>query len=200
MLFFNDIFFLLPEIFWTLTVVSLLVFSTTLTNQFRVLLLPRLGGIFIFFLLCFAVLYLQMPVIEYALVNYQYVSDFFTLSFKLAFLIILLICLYVSLDYCFFERIFFVEYYFLIGFFCISSFLLISANDLVIFYLAIELQALILYTFAALKRYTVFSTESGLKYFVLGAFSSGLLLFSISLFYGFWGLLSFYEVKFLFLN
>jgi len=75
-----------------------------------------------------------------------------------------------------------------------------SANDFILFYFTIELQALILYTLAALKRYTVFSTESALKYFVLGALSSGLLLFGISLFYGFFGTFNFYDLKFIFLK
>jgi len=76
----------------------------------------------------------------------------------------------------------------------------VSANDFILFYLSIELQALILYTLASFKRYSVFSAESGLKYFVLGAFSSGLLLFGISFFYGFLGLTNFYDIRFLMLN
>lgn len=140
---------------------------------------------FIFYIFCFMLLYFTLPTTEYALLNYQYVSDPFTFMVKLFFLILLILCVSISLDYYFFERIFFVEYYFLINFFCVSSFFLLSSNDLVLFYLSIELQSLILYTLAAIKRYNVFSAESGLKYFVLGAFSSGVLLFSISLFYGF---------------
>ena len=162
--------------------------------------MPRLGYIFICFVLYFAVLYVSLPTIEYAVLDYQYVSDQFAFSFKLVFLFLLILCVYSSIDYYFLERVFFVEYYFLIIFFCVSSFLLISSNDFTLFYLAIELQSLVLYTLAALKRYNVFSTESGLKYFVLGAFSSGLLLFSISLFYGFYGFLNFYEAKFVFLG
>lgn len=200
MFFSNDLYFLLPELFWVLVGVSLLLFSTLLTTRLRLVLMPRLGYIFICFVLYFAVLYVSLPTIEYAVLDYQYVSDQFAFSFKLVFLFLLILCVYSSIDYYFLERVFFVEYYFLIIFFCVSSFLLISSNDFTLFYLAIELQSLVLYTLAALKRYNVFSTESGLKYFVLGAFSSGLLLFSISLFYGFYGFLNFYEAKFVFLG
>jgi NADH-quinone oxidoreductase subunit N len=105
-----------------------------------------------------------------------------------------------SLEYFVFERLFFIEYYFLIGILAFAGFFLISANDFIIFYFAIELQALVLYTLAALKRYNVFSAESGLKYFILGAFSSGLLLFGVSFFYGFLGITSFYDIKFLLLK
>lgn len=200
MVFLNDLYFLLPEFFWVACGVSLLIFGTTLTSKFRVTLITDIGYMFIFYIFCFMLLYFTLPTTEYALLNYQYVSDPFTFMVKLFFLILLILCVSISLDYYFFERIFFVEYYFLINFFCVSSFFLLSSNDLVLFYLSIELQSLILYTLAAIKRYNVFSAESGLKYFVLGAFSSGVLLFSISLFYGFWGLLNFFEIKFLFLG
>ena len=142
----------------------------------------------------------HIPALEFSLFAYQYVSDGFNFYFKLGFLSFLVLVLYISFSYFLVERIFFIEYYFLIGLFCLSAFLLVSSNDLTMFYLSIELQALILYTLAALKRYNVFSTESGLKYFVLGALSSGLLLFGISLFYGFSGTVNFYDVKYLFLN
>lgn len=54
---------------------------------------------------------------------------------------------------------------------------MISAYDLIVMYLAIELQSLCFYVIAASKRDSEFSTEAGLKYFILGAFSSGILLF-----------------------
>lgn len=200
MTFVNDFLFLLPEVYWLLIIIALLLFSTTFSNLTKLIFITRLGYQFIFFLGCFIFVYLQVPTTEYALFSYQYVSDLFLFSFKIVFLFILMLLLVVSLNYYFFERIFFVEYYFLIGFFCVSAFLLASSNDLIVFYLAIELQSLILYTLAAIKRFNVFSTESGLKYFVLGAFSSGLLLFGISLFYGFCGTLNFFDIKFLLLS
>lgn len=58
-----------------------------------------------------------------------------------------------------------------------SMLFMISAYDLIVMYLAIELQSLCFYVIAASKRDSEFSTEAGLKYFILGAFSSGILLF-----------------------
>ncbi|MEK1926704.1 MAG: proton-conducting transporter membrane subunit, partial [Rhizobium giardinii] len=55
--------------------------------------------------------------------------------------------------------------------------LMISANDLISVYLALELQSLALYVVAAMHRDNLRSTEAGLKYFVLGALSSGMLLY-----------------------
>ena len=63
--------------------------------------------------------------------------------------------------------------------------IMISSNDLIVFYMGLELQSLALYVLASFNRDNLLSTESGLKYFVLSALSSGLLLYGCSLTYGF---------------
>src|ERR1700722_6057337 len=68
---------------------------------------------------------------------------------------------------------------------------LISAGDLIMLYLGLELMSLALYVVAASNRDNAKSTEAGLKYFVLGALSSGMLLYGASLVYGFTGTVSF---------
>jgi NADH-quinone oxidoreductase subunit N len=65
--------------------------------------------------------------------------------------------------------------------------LLISANDLIMLYLAVELLSLAFYVLAGIKRDSQHSTEAALKYFLLGALSSGLLLFGMALVYAFTG-------------
>jgi NADH-quinone oxidoreductase subunit N len=69
--------------------------------------------------------------------------------------------------------------------------LLVSSNDLLAMYLAMELQSLSFYTLATLKRDDESSTEAGLKYFILGSLSSGIFLFGVSLIYGLTGLTNF---------
>ena len=68
---------------------------------------------------------------------------------------------------------------------------MISANDFLVLYLALELQSLALYLLAALKRDCPKSSEAGVKYFVLGAVASGILLFGIAMIYGFSGTTNF---------
>src|SRR3989440_12793825 len=68
---------------------------------------------------------------------------------------------------------------------------LISAGDLIMLYLGLELMSLALYVVAASNRDNAKSTEAGLKYFVLGALSSGMLLYGASLIYGFTGTVDF---------
>ena len=64
---------------------------------------------------------------------------------------------------------------------------MVSSNDIILFYLGLELQSLSLYILAAIDRNNLRSSESGIKYFVLSALSSGLLLYGCSLLYGFTG-------------
>ena len=73
--------------------------------------------------------------------------------------------------------------------------LMISANNLMSMYLAIELQSLALYVAAAIKRDSHSSAESGVKYFILGALSSGILLYGMSLVYGFTGSMDFNTIN-----
>lgn len=69
--------------------------------------------------------------------------------------------------------------------------LLISAGDLIMLYLGLELMSLALYVVAASNRQDAKSNEAGMKYFVLGALSSGMLLYGASLIYGFTGTVQF---------
>lgn len=68
---------------------------------------------------------------------------------------------------------------------------MVSASDLIVLYMGLELQSLALYVVAAFRPDSVRSTEAGLKYFVLGALSSGLLLYGASLTYGYAGTTAF---------
>ncbi|TNB48074.1 NADH-quinone oxidoreductase subunit NuoN [Martelella lutilitoris] len=72
--------------------------------------------------------------------------------------------------------------------------LMVSANDMLAFYMGLELMSLPLYVIAAINRDSLRSTEAGLKYFVLGSLSSGMLLYGISLIYGFTGNIGFEAV------
>ncbi|MDB5629986.1 MAG: NADH-quinone oxidoreductase subunit [Tardiphaga sp.] len=87
------------------------------------------------------------------------------------------------------RRIF--EYAILVILSTVGMMILISAGDLIMLYLGLELMSLALYVVAASHRDNAKSTEAGLKYFVLGALSSGMLLYGASLIYGFTGTVNF---------
>ncbi len=66
-----------------------------------------------------------------------------------------------------------------------------GAQDLVVFFLGLELLSIPLYILAAYKRSDSKSVEAGLKYFLLGAFSSALFVYGSALLYAELGSVSF---------
>lgn len=79
------------------------------------------------------------------------------------------------------------EYPLLVTLAVVGMMFMVSAGDLMVLYMGLELQSLALYVVASMQRDNVKSTEAGLKYFVLGSLSSGLLLYGASLVYGYSG-------------
>jgi NADH-quinone oxidoreductase subunit N len=79
------------------------------------------------------------------------------------------------------------EYPVLILFSAIGMGIMVSAGDMLMLYIGLELQSLSAYVLASFLRKDARSSEAGLKYFVLGALASGILLYGISLLYGFTG-------------
>ena len=65
-----------------------------------------------------------------------------------------------------------------------GSFVAISARDLIVLFLGLELQSLPAYILATFATHNIKSSEAGLKYFILGALSSAILLFGASFIYG----------------
>ena len=84
-------------------------------------------------------------------------------------------------------KLFKIEYPVLVLCSVLGMMVMISSNDLIVFYMGLELQSLALYVLATFNRDQLQSSEAGLKYFVLSALSSGLLLYGCSLIYGFSG-------------
>lgn len=66
----------------------------------------------------------------------------------------------------------------------LSLFMIISTQNLIAMYLAIELQSLCFYVLASYSRNSAFSVEAGLKYFLTGANFSAVLLLGIGFLYG----------------
>lgn len=62
--------------------------------------------------------------------------------------------------------------------------LLISAGNLVMVYIGLEMLALCSYALVAADRENPLASEAAMKYFVLGSLASGLLLYGMSLIYG----------------
>lgn len=61
----------------------------------------------------------------------------------------------------------------------LGSLIIITCNQLVLIYLALELQTFSIFILIASRTLSIKSSEGALKYFILGALSSGLFLFSL---------------------
>ena len=134
---------------------------------------------------------LMLPAGRLTTFNGSFVVDDFARFLKILALIGSIATLILSIEFLAdpSRRIF--EYAILVLLSTLGMMVLISAGDLIMLYLGLELMSLALYVVAASNRDNAKSTEAGLKYFVLGALSSGMLLYGASLIYGFTGTVSF---------
>lgn len=87
------------------------------------------------------------------------------------------------------------EYYMLLGIMVFGMFLMASAIDLIMVYLAIEIVSIVSFILAGYLKKDKRSNESGLKYVIYGAFSSGLMLFGLSILFGVTGTTKFFEIR-----
>jgi len=76
------------------------------------------------------------------------------------------------------------EYYILGLTALLGMMIMISAHNMLVVYLGLELNSLSLYAMVALDRESPTASEAAMKYFVLGAIASGILLYGMSLLYG----------------
>ncbi|MCA0921039.1 NADH-quinone oxidoreductase subunit NuoN [Pseudooceanicola nanhaiensis] len=114
-------------------------------------------------------------------------ADAFSTFSKVAILLSAAAVLAMGQEYMLRRQILRFEYPILVVLAVVGMMVMVSAADLIVLYMGLELQSLALYVVASLRRDSAKSTEAGLKYFVLGALSSGLLLYGASLTYGFAG-------------
>jgi NADH-quinone oxidoreductase subunit N len=117
----------------------------------------------------------------------SFVDDGFARFAKAVILFTAAAVMVMSLDYMKRRGILRFEYPVLITLAAVGMMVTVSAGDLIVLYMGLELQALPLYVVVALRRDSAKSTEAGLKYFILGALSSGMMLYGASLTYGYAG-------------
>jgi NADH-quinone oxidoreductase subunit N len=87
------------------------------------------------------------------------------------------------------------EYYTLMFGMILGMFFMVSASDLILIYISIELLSLSSYVLAGFVKNSVRSSEASLKYVIYGGVSSGIMLFGISLIYGLTGTTNLYEIN-----
>ena len=171
-----------PEIFLSLSIFSILMIGVFAKNSFN--LIFNLTSLVIIITIS---IILSSPDNEEKIFSNSFTRDAFSNYFKILILISSLFVLNSSKNFIIENKLDKFEYPIIILLSILGMFFMVSSNDLILFYLGLELQSLSLYILASIDRDNLRSTESGIKYFVLSALSSGLLLYGCSLLYGFTG-------------
>jgi len=181
---------LLPEIFLSLAIFVTLLIGVFFKDSYNLVTKIIYAIIVILILIIF-----NTFTESFDLFSNSYISNSYTNFFKILILISALFTLIITQAYIREKNINYFEYSLVLLLSILGMFIMISSNDLILFYLGLELQSLSLYILAALDRDNLKSNESGLKYFVLSALASGLLLYGCSLLYGFTGSTNFEQIN-----
>ncbi len=126
--------------------------------------------------------------------NDLYIHDSMADALKSFILIISFGIFVYSREYLAQRNIFKGEFYVLSMFSICGMMLMVSANNMLMLYLGLELLSLCLYALVAFNRDDGDGSEAAMKYFVLGALASGMLLYGMSILYGLSGSLQFSEI------
>ncbi len=127
--------------------------------------------------------------------NELFVQDAMADALKSFILIISFGVFVYSREYLQARNIFKGEFYVLGLFSIVGMMLLVSANNLLMLYMGLELLSLCLYALVAFNRNNGDASEAAMKYFVLGALASGMLLYGMSILYGLSGSLMLSDIS-----
>ncbi|MDA7572864.1 NADH-quinone oxidoreductase subunit NuoN [Candidatus Pelagibacter sp.] len=179
----KNLYFVAPEIFISISIMFLLILGVFKKNSPKII-----HNLSMVFLIITGILILNNPLdAKITLFKDSFIIDNLSSFMKTLTILSGVVVLSISTKYLKIFKIFLIEYPILILCSILGMMVMISSNDLMVFYLGLELQSLALYVLASFNRDQLKSSESGLKYFVLSALSSGLLLYGCSLIYGFSG-------------
>ena len=184
-----NLYYILPEIFISFSIMTLLILGVFKKNSSKL--------IYTFsYLVILISLAININISDnYSLFNDSYLINDFSSFIKSIIFITAFFVMLCSYNYVKIGNFLKIEYPILILCSLLGMIVMVSSNDLIVFYIGLELQSLALYVLAAFNRENLLSSESGLKYFVLSALSSGLLLYGCSLIYGFSNTTNFDEIS-----
>ncbi len=186
----KNLYIMFPEIFLSLSIFSILMVGVFVKKSFN--LVFNLTSVIIIITIS---IILTSSSTEQKIFSDSFIRDSFSNYFKILILLSSLFVLNSSKNFIIDNKLDKFEYPIIILLSILGMFFMVSSNDLILFYLGLELQSLSLYILASIDRDNLRSTESGIKYFVLSALSSGLLLYGCSLLYGFTGSTNFESIS-----
>jgi NADH:ubiquinone oxidoreductase subunit 2 (subunit N) len=153
----------------------------------------------IFTIISLNIAFTQLILILNEIKTYSFVEDIgiFTLYFKVLILMSLIVYIFMSIFYLKAANLPIFEFHFLIMISVWAMLILISATDLFVIFLVIELQNLCFYILISLKRFSNLATEAAFKYLIINGFSASVLGIGLSLIYSFFGTLNIIDLMLL---
>jgi NADH-quinone oxidoreductase subunit N len=186
----SDISSALPEMFLSISLMTMLLFGVFNKENSP----KKLGWITIALLAISLLWILALITHEGVYFNNMYIIDNLSLYLKALIVISSSVSLILALEWLEIKKFTRFEFPIILLFSVLGMMLMVSANDLIILYISLELQSLAMYLLAGYKRRAVRSTEAGVKYFLYGSLASGVFLFGLSLVYGFSGTTNFSDI------
>lgn len=121
-----------------------------------------------------------LSAILFKLISVYKIDYFYVNEYKTYFIYLTILCYVLTYSIKVNES---VDLEFLILTMWLGSLIIITCNQLILIYLALELQTFSIFILIASRTLSIKSSEGALKYFILGALSSGLFLFSLVMTY-----------------
>jgi NADH-quinone oxidoreductase subunit N len=162
-----------------LTILGILVLMLGISKKRHFLIPVIITGLFISFLGNFIDSFIPVENLKHMMVSDSINITFSCLMIFLTFLIFLIA------DHYFIRKQKTVEdVYSILLFSLIGALVLTGFNNMVMFFIGLEIMSVSLYILTGAKKTSASSNEASMKYFLLGTFSTSLLLFGIALIYG----------------
>ena len=190
MIYFSNFHSILPEFILFISGMIVLMYGAFVKNKnFSNLNILTLFTIFI------ALISLFFVPDKSSIANSTFINSLLTKYVKLFILILAFLVIYISSNYLKRNQIFVFEYPVLLLFSILGMLVMISANDLIVLYISIELQSLSLYVLVALRKDSIKGAEAALKYFILGSIASAVILYGCSMVYSVVGTTNYELIK-----
>lgn len=169
-----------PEIIVSVTAILILLLDALFKeNRSRHLAYPIILILFLVAGLCATFFGTQKMIF-----NGMFSIDSFSIVLKIILLIAASLVLMLSVDYLTFPGAKSGEYYALVLFAITGMMIMISANDLIILFLGLQLNSIPFYVLSGFQKFDQRSNEASLKYLLLGMVAAIIMLYGMSLIYG----------------
>lgn len=198
----NDLICFLPELGIVFWIICATVFGLVYErSKFLVKVSNSLVNITIIYLLIYVVYYVYTirqnlkNISTMFLLENPFDLSVFTEFNKLLLILVTILCLGSSKSYFLEKKFYYFETVILTLTMLLGALILVSSQDLIFFYLSVEIMSLSAYVLIAVKKNERDAIEASLKYFILGSVASCMIVFGSMLIYSIAGTTSIIKIK-----